>query len=351
MSQERTLGKRSPTHIVIACPTCGEKLKVPDGENTIRVKCAHCSRRFLFRAKQPKDGPWSYEERAVFLVSFLGLLTLLWELDVGFLAFVGAGLGAYVSASLAHAIMVSRRQRAFEQQPCRHGVRGGVVLRTCQACIADEAASRKAEERRQKELDQLRRAAEQRRRQAAAMRQRELSRLRVLFSLNLQEFLRVSPYEFENRVASLYRAMGFRVRQTPYSGDGGFDMLAEKAGEKLLIECKQYGEGSTVGRPELQVLRAAVVDESADKGVLITTGRVSGPAAKYVYDKPIEILEREDLARLIHECRARGDESGYSAVCTTCGFVVRHSIESGRYVQCQCGDSVPPSINLDDVLV
>ena len=63
--------------------------------------------------------------------------------------------------------------------------------------------------------------------------------------------------EFEDSIAKVFRKLGYRVTQTPYSRDGGKDAIAWKDNKKYVIECKRYGTGSSVGRRDLQILLAA----------------------------------------------------------------------------------------------
>src|SRR5262249_27277800 len=66
----------------------------------------------------------------------------------------------------------------------------------------------------------------------------------------------LSPSEFENLIARLYKARGYAARMTGFTRDGGVDVIAIRetgmGRERLAIQCKHQQDA--VGRPELQKL-------------------------------------------------------------------------------------------------
>jgi len=59
----------------------------------------------------------------------------------------------------------------------------------------------------------------------------------------------ITPRRFEELVGDVYRNLGFSVRITAQTHDGGFDLvLVERStGEQTLVECKRYTNGAMVG--------------------------------------------------------------------------------------------------------
>lgn len=47
--------------------------------------------------------------------------------------------------------------------------------------------------------------------------------------------------QFEEKVADLYRKLGYRVSFTPSSGDYGVDLIAESNNMRIGIQCKNHG--------------------------------------------------------------------------------------------------------------
>jgi SNF2 family DNA or RNA helicase len=88
----------------------------------------------------------------------------------------------------------------------------------------------------------------------------------------------LDPREFELLVGRLFEKLGYATRVTPYSRDGGVDIIAKRevgsSIEKLAIQCKY--QSSPVGRPVLQQLLGVVsADPSYTRGVLVTNADVS----------------------------------------------------------------------------
>src|SRR5438270_6979223 len=94
----------------------------------------------------------------------------------------------------------------------------------------------------------------------------------------------LSPDAFEDWVAARFRDLGYKTRLTATAGDHGIDIVAEKTGERAVIQCKQYA--GTVGEPVLRDLFGAMHAYSADRAYLATTGWLTRPAAEWARDKP-----------------------------------------------------------------
>lgn len=90
-----------------------------------------------------------------------------------------------------------------------------------------------------------------------------------------------TPREFEEVVARLFETMGYNAKLTPYSHDGGVDVIATRASgysvEKIAIQCK-FQQGS-VGRPVIQQLLGVISsDTTYSKGYLVTNNDISREA-------------------------------------------------------------------------
>lgn len=89
------------------------------------------------------------------------------------------------------------------------------------------------------------------------------------------------PREFEKVIARYFEAMGYNAKLTPYSHDGGVDIIATRASgysvEKIAIQCK-FQQGS-VGRPVIQQLLGVISsDVTYTKGFLVTNGDITREA-------------------------------------------------------------------------
>lgn len=113
----------------------------------------------------------------------------------------------------------------------------------------------------------------------------------------IEEIRALAPDAFEEWVGARFRDAGYSVKLTATQGDHGIDLIAEKPGETAVIQCKNYRAWS-VGEPVVRDLFGAMHDFGADRAYLVTAGRLSRPAAKWVLGKPIEVWDGEVLAGL-----------------------------------------------------
>lgn len=98
----------------------------------------------------------------------------------------------------------------------------------------------------------------------------------------------ITPAEFENLTADVLRALGYRARVTPYSRDGGVDIIAHKdplgvEPPQIMVQCKQII--GSVTAPDVQQLVGAGWGSSL---LFVTTGS---------FTRDAQIIERQN-ARL-----------------------------------------------------
>jgi hypothetical protein len=103
---------------------------------------------------------------------------------------------------------------------------------------------------------------------------------------------------FEKKFCRLLNDAGYVVRTTPISGDDGIDIIAEKSGERVIIQCKNHN--SKIGAPEVRDFIGALtiqkIDEPATKGWIVSVSGFSQPTLDK-YDK-FELIELWDFARI-----------------------------------------------------
>ncbi|KAA6215682.1 restriction endonuclease [Streptomyces filamentosus] len=108
----------------------------------------------------------------------------------------------------------------------------------------------------------------------------------------------VDPDGFEHTVAALCARDGCSpVEVVGGAGDLGADVIATTpAGLRVVLQCKQYGEGHRVGSPDLQRFGGtcyAVHD--ADVAVLVTTSSFTDPALEYAASCGIVCVDGAEL--------------------------------------------------------
>ena len=127
---------------------------------------------------------------------------------------------------------------------------------------------------------------------------KEQEQHRKMMEQKVDQLYHLTPREFEEWTESLFKALDFQnVVLTPQSGDKGLDLIAEKDGKKIAVQCKKFK--GVVGTPIIQAFAGALQTADIDKGYFITTGTYSLDAEKMAQDLPIELYDRNSLVDLI----------------------------------------------------
>jgi len=277
-----------------------------------------------------RDGLWAVGCSLAFLYAFR--TRSLW---------VALASGAFVLIYASQIVGEIESRRA----PCRHGVRGAARSPDlCRACtrlneerrlvmvrLENEARLRRNQPEdvrrlaleRQEQEAQLRRNRPEDVRRLALERQEQEAQLQRTFeetergrrqaaqqSLLLAEkakfaesaadlsFLQaMNPILFEQWIALLFEHQGYSVRTTRASGDGGVDVIAQKPGETLSIQCKRYKKA--VGVQEVRQLGGALHEFKNTKGVFVTTGTFTAEALRYAREASIRTIDGAQLPALL----------------------------------------------------
>lgn len=113
----------------------------------------------------------------------------------------------------------------------------------------------------------------------------------------IEDFLQISPREFEDMIVELYERAGHKPKRTGATGDHGVDIVVDaKNGEKWVVQCKRW-RGS-VGEPVVRDFYGVVQHEKADKGIIFTTGRFTASAQQWAKGKPITLYDGNKLVEI-----------------------------------------------------
>jgi Holliday junction resolvasome RuvABC ATP-dependent DNA helicase subunit len=112
----------------------------------------------------------------------------------------------------------------------------------------------------------------------------------------LEDLRSMSGIEFEEWTATLLRKHGYQVKSTAVVGDHGIDLEIERAGRKIVVQCKRWSD--TVGEPELREFYGSMLHSRADAGIFVTTSSFSTQAREFVQQKPITLLDLKSLVDL-----------------------------------------------------
>lgn len=107
---------------------------------------------------------------------------------------------------------------------------------------------------------------------------------------------------FEDAIRDLMQRDGCRdAQRVGGRGDLGADVKAtDPFGRRWVIQCKHRrngAQGSPVGTPDLQVLNGTARHvHGADVAVIVTNGRVTGPAVAFAKQQRLHVVDRQMLA-------------------------------------------------------
>ena len=122
----------------------------------------------------------------------------------------------------------------------------------------------------------------------------------------LEDLLALSPAQFEEAIAALFRRMGYRsVERTGKAGDLAADIqCTDKAGRNLVVQCKRYAPGNRVGSRDIQTfIGMATVHHRAEQGIFVTTSAFTEPARDLAEEHSLILYDGEDLGRLLSKVR------------------------------------------------
>lgn len=115
----------------------------------------------------------------------------------------------------------------------------------------------------------------------------------------LDRILQNGPGFFEGLIVELLVAMGYggshrnAAAQLGRTGDGGVDGVINEdvlGLDRVYVQAKRYGPGTSVGRPDVQSFTGSLVGLGATKGVFVTTSTFSPQATEFAARIPQRVI-------------------------------------------------------------
>jgi restriction system protein len=107
---------------------------------------------------------------------------------------------------------------------------------------------------------------------------------------------RLTPTDFELFCAEQLKLSGWDARVTLRSRDQGVDVIAEKSGVRVVLQCKLYS--GPVGNKAVQEIAAGRAHEQAHYGAVVTNSRYTSAADQLAASTGVLLLHHSDLANL-----------------------------------------------------
>ena len=108
--------------------------------------------------------------------------------------------------------------------------------------------------------------------------------------------MQLTPEQYEQFCATLLENNGWSTRLTKKSGDFGADIIAEKNGERLVIQCKQWSK--SVGIQAVQEAHTAISHYRATRALVVTTTGYTPAAKNIAKSAGVRLLSHTDLVNM-----------------------------------------------------
>jgi restriction system protein len=106
----------------------------------------------------------------------------------------------------------------------------------------------------------------------------------------------MTPQDFERSCARIISSVGWKTTMTKATGDQGADVVAEKDGTRLILQCKLYS--TPVGNKAVQEAFAAQRHYRAIASAVVTNATFTASAIALAATTGVLLLHYSDLARL-----------------------------------------------------
>lgn len=131
----------------------------------------------------------------------------------------------------------------------------------------------------------------------------EYERAEYLLEYNREKIKRMSSRDFEFFVADIFEKLGFNVKITQATRDGGKDIIATKADPipyTLIVECKHCGENHKVNVSVVRNVYGVQMAMQANKSVVVTSSKFTRDAREFAEDRKtmMTLWDIDDLLNL-----------------------------------------------------
>jgi restriction system protein len=112
----------------------------------------------------------------------------------------------------------------------------------------------------------------------------------------------MSGAEFQVLLANIYEARGYTIKRTPLSGDHGADVVAERAGERIVVQAKRWNQN--VGVDAVRTVFAAKTFYDAKEAVVVCSAGYTSQAVEEARTLDVQLIARDTLIRWLRDFNA-----------------------------------------------
>lgn len=149
---------------------------------------------------------------------------------------------------------------------------------------------------------------------------RQYRRLLLSGTRDTEAVRKLTWSELELVVGQAYRSQQYVVTERGGAQpDGGIDLDLWRAGERVIVQCKQWKRQVPVEK--VRELLGVVTGEGAVRGILVAPGGFTRAAHEFAAGKPIELVDAEGILRLKRQTSTPDQVDLVPAppACPTCG--------------------------------
>jgi hypothetical protein len=117
--------------------------------------------------------------------------------------------------------------------------------------------------------------------------------------IGIEEIDTMDPFNFELLLGMIFESKGFRIHETPKTGDQGADVLLEKAGEATVIQAKLYSH--PVSNSAVQEAVAAKSHFSCHHAMVVTNNDFTKSARELATSNNVRLIARNELVQLVND--------------------------------------------------
>jgi restriction system protein len=118
--------------------------------------------------------------------------------------------------------------------------------------------------------------------------------------------------EYETYCAEALRRAGWNARLTTVTGDQGTDIVAERDGKRVVVQCKFYSK--PVGNKAVQEVAAARLHERADQAIVVSNADYTKSARQLARTTGVLLLHHDDLASFDSKRALHASSGGDSVI-------------------------------------
>ena len=132
----------------------------------------------------------------------------------------------------------------------------------------------------------------------------EYEKAEAILEYNRNRIKNMSHREFEFFVADIFENLGFSVKITKATRDGGKDIIATKSDPipyTLIVECKHWGEDHKVDVSVVRSVYGVQVATHANQSVIVTSSKFTKDAREFAEEQKtlMTLWDIDDLLNLV----------------------------------------------------